>query len=137
MEKENPLQIFADESPEVQKAYAGFIQSLIDIKGLDNKTKQLIYIGMKVVADDERAVKVHVPMAKNAGATREEVKATVLLGLSVGTLQGQAHSLHALDHRTQSIEEIGFVMFVAVNPATQSNREKKKAESFFKIFKKA
>jgi len=43
MEKENPLQIFANESPEVQKAYAGFIQSLIDIKGLDNKTKQLIY----------------------------------------------------------------------------------------------
>ncbi len=49
----------------------------------DNKTKQLIYIGMKIIADDERAVKMHVPMAKNAGATRAEVKSTVLLGLSV------------------------------------------------------
>ena len=83
MKQENPLQIFADESPEIQKAYAGFIQSLINDKGLDNKTKQLIYIGMKMVADDERAVKMHVPMAKNAGATREEVKTAVLLGLSV------------------------------------------------------
>ncbi|MCF8373888.1 MAG: carboxymuconolactone decarboxylase family protein [Bacteroidales bacterium] len=83
MKSENPLQIFVDESPEVQKAYAGFIQSLIELKGLDAKTKQLIYIGMKMVTDDERAVRMHVPMAKNAGATRDEVKATVLLGLSV------------------------------------------------------
>jgi len=79
----NPLQTFVDEAPEVQKAYAEFIKSLIADKGLDNKTKQLIYIGMKMIADDERAVKMHVPMAKNAGATRDEVKTTVLLGLSV------------------------------------------------------
>lgn len=83
MKNENPLQVFVNESPDVQKAYAGFIQSLIELKGLDAKTKQLIYIGMKMVTDDERAVRMHVPMAKNAGATRDEVKATVLLGLSV------------------------------------------------------
>lgn len=50
---------------------------------MDNKTKQLIYIGIKLIADDERAAMMHVPMAKNAGATRDEVKTTVLLGLSV------------------------------------------------------
>jgi len=83
MEETNPLQTFVDEAPEIQKAYAEFIQSLIANNGLDNKTKQLIYIGMKMIADDERAVKMHVPMAKNAGATREEIKTTVLLGLSV------------------------------------------------------
>jgi alkylhydroperoxidase/carboxymuconolactone decarboxylase family protein YurZ len=79
----NPLQTFVEESPEIQKAYAGFIQSIIDDKGLDNKTKQLIYIGIKMVTDDERAVQMHVPMAKNAGASRDEIKTTVLLGLSV------------------------------------------------------
>ena len=79
----NSLQTFLDEAPKVQKSYAEFIQSLIEDEGLDNKTKQLIYIGMKMIADDERAVRMHVPMAKNAGATREEVKTTVLLGLSV------------------------------------------------------
>ena len=83
MKKKNPLQTFVDEAPEVQKSYADFIQSLIADEGLDSKTKQLIYIGMKMIADDERAVKMHVPMAKNAGAKREEVKTTVLLGLSV------------------------------------------------------
>lgn len=83
MENKNLLQTFVEESPDVQKAYAAFIQSLIDMDGMDNKTKQLIYIGMKMVADDERAVGMHVPMAKKLGATRDEVKACVLLGLSV------------------------------------------------------
>ena len=80
---ENPLQKFVEEAPKIQKAYAGLIQALIDDEGLDPKTKQLIYIGMKMVADDARAVSMHVPMAKKAGATREEVKTTILLGLSV------------------------------------------------------
>ena len=83
MKTENPLQKFKDESPEVQRAYDGLIKSLIEDKGLDNKTKQLIYIAMKMIADDERAVKMHVLMAKNIGATREEIKTTILLGLTV------------------------------------------------------
>jgi alkylhydroperoxidase/carboxymuconolactone decarboxylase family protein YurZ len=77
------LEIFKEESPKIQETYANFIQFLIETEGLDNKTKQLIYIGMKMIADDDRAIRMHVPMAKNAGATREEVKTTVLLGLSV------------------------------------------------------
>jgi len=83
MKTENPLQKFKDESPEVQRAYDGLIQSLIEDKGLDNKTKQFIFIAMKMIADDERAVKMHVLMAKNIGATREEIKTTILLGLTV------------------------------------------------------
>jgi len=83
MENKSPIQTFIDESPEVQKTYAAFIQSLIELNSLDNKTKQLIYIGMKMIADDENAVKMHVPMARANGASREEIKETVLLGLSV------------------------------------------------------
>lgn len=83
MAKKSGLETFVEEAPEIQKAYAGFIQSLIADDGLDSKTKQLIYIGMKMVSDDEQAVRMHVPMAKQAGAGRDEVKTTVLLGLSV------------------------------------------------------
>ena len=79
----NSLETFQTESPEIQKAYAHFIESLITDQSLENKTKQLIYIGMKMVSDDERAVKMHVAMAKNVGATRDEIKLTILLGLSV------------------------------------------------------
>lgn len=81
--KENPLQVFQKECPEIQQAYAGFINSLIAFEGMDARTKQLIYIGMKMVADDKRAVLMHVAMAKKAGASRDEVKGTIALGLSV------------------------------------------------------
>lgn len=82
MDTKSPLQAFLEEAPAVQQAYSGFIQSLITAEGMDQKTKQLIYLGMKIVADDELAVKAHVSMAKHAGATRDEIKITALLGIS-------------------------------------------------------
>ena len=89
----NPLETFQTEAPEVQKAYAGVIESLIALKGLDAKTKQLIYIGMKVVTYDKNAVYYHVPMAKKAGATREEIKDTILLSITVSGLKGISNFL--------------------------------------------
>ncbi len=79
----NTLENFIKEAPEVQKAYQGFIGSLIELEGLDAKTKQLIYIAMKIVSDDLNAVRMHVPMAKNLGASREEVVSVAMLAISV------------------------------------------------------
>ncbi len=88
MTDKNPLKIFKAEAPEVQKAYDGVIQALIATPGLDAKTKQLLYIAMKVVAGDKNAVRFHVPMAKAAGATRDEIKETIVLSLTVIGLKG-------------------------------------------------
>lgn len=93
MEK-NPLLIFEKEAPEVASAYNQLIMSLIKMQGLDAKTKQLLYIGMKIVTGDFIAVKFHVPMAKKAGASRDEIKETVLLTLTVAGLKGISHSLN-------------------------------------------
>lgn len=38
---------------------------------------------MKIALDDEIAIKFHVPMAKQLGASREEIKACILISLSV------------------------------------------------------
>ena len=43
---------------------------------------------MKLVAGDFTAVKFHIPMAKLAGATRDEIKETILLSLTVTGLKG-------------------------------------------------
>jgi len=91
--KRNPLQTFVDECPEVQKAYAGLIDSLIAMKGLDGKTKQLIYIAIKIITNDLNAVRFHVPMAKKAGATRDEVKSAVLLCLTATGLKAVSEGL--------------------------------------------
>lgn len=88
MESKNPYEVFQNEAPEVFAGFNSLIKSLVATKGLDQKTKQLIYIGMKACQGDDTAVYFHVPMAKQAGASREEVKDTILLTLTVCGLKG-------------------------------------------------
>ncbi len=84
----NPYKIFQQEAPEVFEGFNSLIKSLVNTKGLDLKTKQLIYLGIKAAQGDETAVIFHVPMAKQAGASRDEVKETILLTLTVCGLKG-------------------------------------------------
>ena len=94
----NPLETFQKEAPDIQRAYAEVIDSIIALKSLDQKTKQLIYIGMKIVTDDKHAVYYHVPIAKEAGATRDEIKETIILSLTVTGLKNIGNFLaHALE----------------------------------------
>jgi alkylhydroperoxidase/carboxymuconolactone decarboxylase family protein YurZ len=93
--QQNPIETFYREAPEVSKAFDGLIEALKNTRGLDQKTKQLIYIGIKAALGDSSAVYYHVPMAKKAGATREEVKDTVLITLAVCGLQGVVSCLQS------------------------------------------
>jgi alkylhydroperoxidase/carboxymuconolactone decarboxylase family protein YurZ len=88
MQDENPMEIFRQEAPEVAQAFDGLIDSLIYTKGLDAKTKQLVYIGMKAAEAHAESIKFHVPMAKKLGATRAEIIDVILLTLTVSGLKG-------------------------------------------------
>jgi alkylhydroperoxidase/carboxymuconolactone decarboxylase family protein YurZ len=81
-------QIFQEESPEVAAAFNKLIETIAKPSALDGKTKQLLYIAMKIVTDDLGAAIVHVPFAKKMGASREEIRETVLLTLTVVGLKG-------------------------------------------------
>jgi alkylhydroperoxidase/carboxymuconolactone decarboxylase family protein YurZ len=89
----NPLEIFQKEAPEVAAAFNGLIEALKNTTGLDAKTKQLIYIGIKSSLGDSTAIFYHVQMAKKLGATRDEIRDTILITLSVCGLQGVASCL--------------------------------------------
>lgn len=91
--QQNPMDLFQKEAPEVAAAFNGLIMSLVGRKGLDQKTKQLIYIAMKTAMGDDMAVKAHIPMAKTAGATREEVVDAILMTLTVSGISGVVHCL--------------------------------------------
>ena len=93
MNKMNPLEIFQKEAPEVAKAFDGMIEALKNTTGLDAKTKQLVYIGIKSSMGDTTAIYYHVQMAKKLGASREEIKDTILITLSVCGLKGVANCL--------------------------------------------
>lgn len=89
----NSLEVFQKEAPEVAKAFDGLIEALKDTDGLDAKTKQLIYIGIKATLGDTTAIFFHVQMAKKLGATREEIRDTILITLSVCGLKGVSSCL--------------------------------------------
>lgn len=89
----NPLDIFQKEAPEVAEAFNGLIEALKNSPGLDAKTKQLVYIGIKSSIGDTTAIYFHVPMAKKLGATRDEIRDTILITLSVCGLKGVASCL--------------------------------------------
>jgi alkylhydroperoxidase/carboxymuconolactone decarboxylase family protein YurZ len=89
----NTLDIFMKESPQVAEAFHGLIAALRDTRGMDAKTQQLIYIALKASEGDATAIHYHVPMAKNAGASRDEVKDAILITLTVGGLKGVASCL--------------------------------------------
>lgn len=76
------------ESPEVAEAFHGLIEALRDTRGLEAKTQQLIYIALKAAEGDATAIRYHVPMAKKAGASRDEIKDAILITLTVGGLKG-------------------------------------------------
>ncbi len=88
MELKNPMEVFQNEAPEVAAAFNNLIGALSSTGGLDAKIRQLIYIGMKASQGDTGAVIAHTPMAKQAGATREELKNTILLTLTVSGIKG-------------------------------------------------
>ena len=89
----NPLDVFQQEAPEVARAFDGLIQAIRDSKGLEEKTKHLIYIAMKSALGDPVAVKFHVPMAKKLGAKREEVVDAILMTLTVVGIRAVASIL--------------------------------------------
>jgi alkylhydroperoxidase/carboxymuconolactone decarboxylase family protein YurZ len=89
----NSLETFQKEAPEVAQAFNGLIEALKNTTGLDSKTKQLIYIGIKSSMNDSTAVFFHVKMAKQLGATRDEIRDTILITLSVSGLSGVASCL--------------------------------------------
>lgn len=89
----NPLDVFQKEAPEVAAAFGGMIEALKASSGLDAKTKQLVYIGIKASMGDALALKYHVPMAKKLGASRDEIKDCILITLSVVGLKGVASCL--------------------------------------------
>lgn len=84
----NPLDVFRQEAPVVADAFDNLVKAIVANEGLDEKTKQLIYIALKAVEGDALALSFHVPMARQLGASRAEVAGAIVLTLTVCGLRG-------------------------------------------------
>ena len=95
MAEKHFIELFAEETPDLHKAFFGLADNLRDNGGLDAKTFQLVYIGIKAAAGQTGSVAAHTGYAKKAGATREEVRGAVMISLMTNGVDGIAACLAA------------------------------------------
>jgi alkylhydroperoxidase/carboxymuconolactone decarboxylase family protein YurZ len=74
-------QAFLSEAPKHAQAWMQAVQELGGASALDKKTEALAFLAVLAALRLESGVPFHVMMAKDAGATRDEVISAVLVGL--------------------------------------------------------
>ncbi|MDZ4172344.1 MAG: carboxymuconolactone decarboxylase family protein [Methanobacteriaceae archaeon] len=83
---ENSYQLFKEELPSLFENFNHLVESQKDLPGLDSKTKQIVNIGIQTAHNNLNGVKMHAAMAKEMGASWEEVKGAVALNLHLSGL---------------------------------------------------
>lgn len=79
----NGFNLFMTETPETGKAYMDMVMKQSKASALDKKTHELAYISVLAAIRMTGGLNFHVKSAKELGASRDEVKSAVLVGLSV------------------------------------------------------
>ena len=95
MAEKNFMDILNEEAPDISKSFFALADNLRDNGGLDPKTFQLVYLGIKAAACQTGSVGAHAGFAKQAGATREEVLGAVLMSLMTNGVDGVAACIAA------------------------------------------
>lgn len=94
------FQAFMTEAPRHAQAWSAMVQGLDVASALDKKTEELAYLAVLAALRMESGIPFHVKMAKQAGATRDEVISAILVGLPAaghGVTQGLPAALAAFD----------------------------------------
>jgi len=87
----NAYRTFLTEAPKHAEAWSQMVQGLAAADALDTKTAELAYIAVLAALGRESGIPFHVAMAREGGATRDEVISAVLLGLpAAGTIVTQS-----------------------------------------------
>ena len=75
------FQTFNTEAPEHAKAWSQMVAGIAEANVLDKKTTALIYIGVLAALGMENGIPFHVGLAKQAGATKQEIVHAALVAL--------------------------------------------------------
>jgi alkylhydroperoxidase/carboxymuconolactone decarboxylase family protein YurZ len=102
MTDKNPYEIFQKECPELAERFNNLVEVQRSLKGLDQKTKQLINIAIQTSTKNSHGVKFHAIMAYKAGATKDEIIGSVVMNLH---LTGLVTVLECLPAALEGVEE--------------------------------
>jgi alkylhydroperoxidase/carboxymuconolactone decarboxylase family protein YurZ len=72
---------FLDQAPRQSAAWMDAVRALEKASALDKKTAELTYLAVLAVLRLESGIPFHVRLAKQAGASRDEVISALLIGL--------------------------------------------------------
>lgn len=75
------FQTFMAEAPKHAQTWMAAVQGLDSASALDKKTEELAYLAVLAALRLESGIPFHVQLAKQAGASREEVISAILVGL--------------------------------------------------------
>ena len=75
------FQSFMAEAPDHAQAWSAMVQGLAGASALDKKTAALAYLAVLAALRMESGVPFHVQVAKQLGASRDEIVSAVLIGL--------------------------------------------------------
>lgn len=75
------FELFMNEEPELAKAYGGMVMQVAKSSALDQKTQELAYLAVLSALGMTGGLDFHVASLKKLGATRDEVRSAVLVGL--------------------------------------------------------
>lgn len=77
----NAFQLFLSEAPGQAQAWMAAVQGLAEASALDTKTEELAYLSVLAALRMESGIPLHVHLARQAGASRDEVISAILVGL--------------------------------------------------------
>ena len=80
----NVWEIFNEETPEVAEAYVKLSAAINQDNVLDEKTKNLILIGIYSTTRDPVALRHFTRLAFQAGASKKEIQAAALMAFNTG-----------------------------------------------------
>ena len=75
------FRLFASEAPRHQQAWMAAVAGLDEASALDRKTEELAYLAVMAAQGLDSGLPFHVQLARDAGASREELISAVLVGL--------------------------------------------------------
>ncbi|GAB4471296.1 MAG: carboxymuconolactone decarboxylase family protein [Anaerolineales bacterium] len=97
-----PYQHFGKQYAEIYQAYEGLGETIAKVSVLEQKTRELIKLGMAAASKSESAVQSHTHRALEAGATAQEIEHAILLGI---TTLGFPTTMAALTWAKEAIED--------------------------------
>ncbi|WP_420234244.1 carboxymuconolactone decarboxylase family protein [Pseudomonas sp. ABY48] len=84
-------------NPKMVKAYMALDEAATENNVLDAKTRELISIAVAITTRCDGCIGVHTDAAIKAGATREEIAATLATAVSLNAGAAYIYSLRALE----------------------------------------